>query len=114
MPKLLDPTCTFEVVLAGDMDKPEDKRPTFVFRALSVRQFTAIAELHDTLEDLPSDSKRMNAVVDSLRQGMTGWRNMGRDFDLDAIADLLTIGEAIELLQHMLAGQQLNGPDAKN
>lgn len=112
MPKLLDPDCTFDAVLVSDQAKSDP--PTFVFRALSVRAFSRITQEYDRLEDSQSETEKMNTIVGALKEGLHNWRNMGRDFNLDEIDEILTIGESIELLEYMLAGQQIDGDDAKN
>ena len=112
MPKLLDPDCTFDAILQDDKDK--DSPPTFVFKALSVRRFNAIVDDYEGIDKIDSESGKMKVIVNALKAGLTDWKNMGRDFNADDLDDILTIGEAVELLEVMLAGQQISGDDAKN
>lgn len=112
MPKLLDPDCKFDAILLDDQSK--ENPPTFEFRALSVRQFNQIVDSYEGLDEIATESGKMKVVIDALTTAMVGWRNMGRDFNPDQLADILTIAEAIELLEYMLAGQQISGDDAKN
>lgn len=112
MPKLLDPDCTFTAVLISDQSKPNP--PTFKFRALSVRKFNQIVDAYESIDEIESESGKMQVVVDALRTSMVGWSNMGRDYNPDDLDDILVIAEAIELMEYMLAGQQISGDDAKN
>lgn len=113
MPKLLDPDCTFDVILAGDAGK--DDPPTFIFKALSARQFTQVVETYEAIDDEDGDVSRVETIVSLLKVGMVGWSAMaGREYDPSTLADILTIGEAIELLERMLSGHQLDVDEAKN
>lgn len=112
MPKLLDPDCTFDAILRDD--KGKDTPPAFVFKALSVRRFNKIVDDYEGIDAIDSESGKMKVIVNALKAGLVGWHNMGRDFNADDLDDILTIGEAVELLEYMLAGQQISGDDAKN
>jgi len=111
MPRLLDPDCTFDAVLEGDKAKPEP--PAFVFRALSVRKFNEIVDAYERIDSIESESGKMKVIVNGLKSGLVEMRNMG-GHTVDDLDDILTIGEAVELLEYMLAGQQIGGDDAKN
>lgn len=112
MPKLLDPDCTFNAILRDDQKK--DKPPTFVFKALSVRRFNQIVDNYEGIDAIDSESGKMKVIVNALKAGLTDWQNMGREYSPDDLDDILTISEAVELLEVMLAGQQISGDDAKN
>lgn len=112
MPRLLDPQSSFNVVLKSDEGK--DPEPYFTFQALSVRTFNEVVEKYESIDELQTDMAQVNAIVDCLKVGMTGWGNMGREFDPDQLDDILTIAEAVELLEQMLSGQQVKGDEAKN
>ena len=85
-----------------------------MFRALSVRRFNQIVGEYERIDEIDSESGKMKVIVDALKTGLADWRNMGRGFNTDDLDDILTIGEAIELMEYMLAGQQISGDDAKN
>ena len=113
MPRLLDPDSNFDAVL--ESDKERTPTPTFTFKALSKKRFVHIVDAYESLEDIDGDVDKVNAIFDFVREGLIGWRNMGgKEFDPAALDDLLTIGEGVELLEYMLAGQQLAGDEAKN
>lgn len=111
MPKLLDPDCTFKVVLKSDKEKHPDR--AFRFRALSAREFVSLAEVYETTAD--SDSQAIKKTCNAVRVGLVGWENMGdREYNPEELDDLVTLGEATELLKEMLEGQQLTVDEAKN
>lgn len=112
MPRLLDPTFTVEAVL--EYDRQKDNPPTFIFRALSVREYMQLGARYE--DSTGSDADNMRRLVACLREGLVGWRNMpGHDtFDADKLEDILTLHEAAELTELMLAGQNLDEDDLKN
>jgi len=108
MPRALEPGITFDVVLDSDKDKPEDSRPTFIFRSLSCREWAKCNGFYERL-----DGKTCETVVDELLAavslGLTGWRNLGIQFDASRLGDIVTVQEARELLDKCVRG---NVPDA--
>jgi hypothetical protein len=111
MPKLLDPDCTFDAVLQSDKTKPNP--PAFVFRALSVRRFNAIVDAYERIDNIESESGKMDVIINGLKSGLVEMKNMDKR-TVEDLDDILTISEAVELLEYMLAGQQIGGDDAKN
>lgn len=112
MPRMLDPTFTVEAVL--DYDRQKDNPPTFIFRALSVREYMQIGEKYE--DNSGSDRENLARLVACLRDGMVSWRNMpGYDtFEPNKLEDILTLREAAELTELMLSGQDLDEDDLKN
>lgn len=113
MPKSLEPGLLFEIVLDSDSSKPKAEQPTFFVPSLSMRDQTKLeAEMetslkHDTTEGL------FTATCDLLSRYVRGWRNMGgHKFGECDLRDLLSHGEARELLRKTLANQHV-GPDEK-
>jgi hypothetical protein len=114
MPRVLAPGATIRVVLESDQSEPVESRPTFLFRALSAREWMAVAEAAE------ADKKQTHiAMVLKLeRIALIGWENMNRDGqpipfsleDLDAIVD---IGEAIELFEKFVNATKLSPADKK-
>jgi hypothetical protein len=102
MPLALDPSKTFDVVLASDLDK--DPQPTFRFRYANGREWIAIAETADALQQQRSGADALRKIYDILRMPLVGWENMGgvafKPEDLDLI---LNPGEAQELLEKIMA-----------
>lgn len=113
MPKSLEPGLLFEIVLDSDSSKPKAEQPTFFVPSLSMRDQTKLeAEMetslrHDTTEGL------FTATCDLLSRYVRGWRNMGgHKFGECDLRDLLSHGEARELLRKTLANQHVE-PDEK-
>lgn len=98
MPLGLDPNATVDFWLRSDADKPEAERPTFVFHYLTKRQVRRYDELHTVTQAKGSDDADVDkAVNEMLAIGLVGWRNMGVEFDLAKLDDILTIPEKFEL-----------------
>ncbi len=118
MPICTEPGQTFEVALALDRPKPPAMRPVFVARALSVREARRVMQLKALAEGAAvsgGDPLAMtDQVMDVLRASVVGWRHMGRDFSAEALADVLTLPEAIELVTLLASGQSPSGEDLGN
>lgn len=128
MPRALDPKATFELELDSDAAIPADRRPFFIFRPLTLGQWTKAAPLLDKISTTDSaDQASVPALVEAicalLDMSCIGWGNM---FDEAAsqdgpvllaygdkrISDVLDLEEASELLQKMMA-QVVPGTDDK-
>lgn len=113
MPKSLEPGVLFGIVLDSDSGKPKAEQPTFMVPSLSMRDQTKLeAEMeeslkHDTTEGL------FNSTCDLLHRYVRGWRNMGNHkWGESDLRDILSHGEARELLRKILANQHVE-PDEK-
>lgn len=116
MPLALDPTATFELVLASDEDKPAESRPTFVFRNLPDRALKKMMGMGEQIE-AADGLQRVDIMHDALRLALVGWRNLidptsGQPipFDPAATEDVLNATEVVELIQGVAAHVQ-SGPD---
>ena len=127
MPLALSPNETFEIVLASDAAEPEASRPTFICRHLSGRDLRRIVAVQDDLDNAPSGGEALDRVFDALRMVVCGWRNMVRHsadeggvcetipYDPARLDELLTMGEAQELMARAIAGGRApDGADLKN
>ena len=118
MPLALEPNATYDVVLSIDADKPEDRRPTFVFRYLSSRKWKELARLTDKFEKDDSGEAAIDAVFDVIRMVLAGWRNMigpdGKEIPYNPaeLDDMVTPAEAMELMM-AAEGQVPNVEDKK-
>jgi len=106
----LDPGSGFDLWLDADGETPAESRPVFVARYLTWRQEMELRAIRDRL--VAADEPMVD-VFEGLRLGLIGWRGMGRPFDADAIEDLLTGDEALELFCKLVAGQRPSGDAAK-
>jgi len=116
MPVALDPENYIDFVLESDKSKPEGKRPTFVLKVLTGRDWQKLVSLSDQAAG-GADSIRL--VYDSVKIALVGWRNMfdpatGKDIphNQDELDNIITPAEANELLD-VIMGQRLNAGDKK-
>jgi hypothetical protein len=113
MPKSLEPGVQFGIVLDSDSTKPKAEQPTFLVASLSMRGQTQLEV--EMEESLKHDTARgiFEATCDLLGKYVRGWRNMGdHKFGECDFRDLLSHGEARELLRKILANQHVE-PDEK-
>ena len=110
MPLATNPNQTFLVSLSTDIDIPEETRPAFRYRYSSGAHWRRIKEFHAAVmsanvdTDMPFDT--IDTLFDHLRDRLVGWENMTDPDNADAqlsfepgrLNELLTLGEAFELL----------------
>jgi len=107
MPIAADPNQRFEIVLESDQALPEDERPVFVYRYLVKRKLGPIASLVERVTHAATDGDMPghDELFDAIRTGLVDWRHMTDPekqqelaFDAARLEDLLTPGEAMEIL----------------
>ena len=104
MPAALDPDNTFTIVLPDDQEKPEGKRPGFIYNFLTGRQWFKVAQVQELLPKCKNMTAVFDLVFGGCRIGLKGWENItGLDgkpmeFDPDKLEDVLTLVEAQELV----------------
>ena len=116
MPLALEPNERIRLVLASDADKPLPRRPTFIFRHLTAREWRAAATMQDKFAEAAGGSEALGMVLDFLTDKVIGWENMipaGEGakpiaFDRDGFDELITLGEAMELM--IALGEASAGP----
>ena len=114
MPIFLEPDQTFEVSLEIDKDKPIATRPVFLVKSQSMRGQRKIMEAIDMLHaDGVTVAQVFDAAVEQLKRVLTDWRNMGREYTADAIEDVLSYNESIELLRKVAYNQRMSGDEKK-
>ena len=113
MPKSLEPGVQFGIVLDSDSSKPKAEQPTFLVGSLSMRGQTQLeVEMEESLKHDKADAI-FGATCDLLGKYVRGWRNMGdHKFGECDFRDLLSHGEAREILRKILANQHVD-PDEK-
>lgn len=114
MPRCLEPGHPIKIVLDSDKDKPEGSRPTFLMRALSVREWRNAIEKIDS-EDVKTHVQMALVLV---RAALGGWSGMVRDgqeipFSLEELDSIVDTGEAIELFDQLVAATVLSAADKK-
>jgi len=116
MPLSLEPGQGYPIVLDLDTSKPAEVQPTFFAKSQSMRGQQIVGETLDlwsakdvTVTDL------FTKTCDILSTVLIGWKNMsGIEFSRDALADLLTYGEARELLRKVMYNQHITAEEKKS
>jgi len=121
----MDPESDFEVILKSDRERdfPDGRRPTFVFRHLTGRQWAraqkAEVEIVAVSDETVDAAANLDRLCEAIAEGLVGWRDVtGRDgnpveFDSAGIDELVGIRELWELYYSMMRGGQLEADDAK-
>ena len=124
-PLAMDPESDFEVVLKSDRERDflDGRRPTFVFRHLTGRQWAraqkAEVEIVAVSDETVDAAANLDRLCEAIAEGLVGWRDVtGRDgnpveFDSAGIDELVGIRELWELYYSMMRGGQLEADDAK-
>lgn len=116
MPIFLEPNKTFEIVLDSDASKPLESRPTFFAQSQSMRSQQELAKQIDSItENNPTLPELFSKTVDEVMKVVTGWKNMGDwEFSKESIEQVLTYGEARELLRKVMANQHVRPEEKKD
>lgn len=99
MPRCLDPGADVHLWCEYDAATPEDKRPTFTFRVLSMRDWRVLKEAEA--------GKRVDAVRSVLTKDIVGWKNVvdregnAIPFNRDELEDLLSDDDAVDLMEKL-------------
>lgn len=72
MPIALDPEATHEYVLERDQKRPDDERPTFVFRYMTKRQLREFEQWRKGGDD----EDVFDALDAAISNRLVGWRSM--------------------------------------
>lgn len=112
MPRAIDPSYRFAVVLDSDKDKPDP--PTFWFRAATAREWRRLFE-PDEIASLPDKLEKMAGV---LAETLVKWRltdATGAEIPFDAtrLLDVLGPMELSELFGKVVQQGQLAGAEKK-
>jgi hypothetical protein len=76
MPLACDPRQTIDVWLLSDDHLPDDQRPTFTYRFLTVAEFFEQRQLFEEREHAEDDKGRDAKVTEALMIGLRSWRNL--------------------------------------
>lgn len=108
MPIATDPKATFDYVLESDRKKPKKEQPAFVCKVLSTAKWRKVIEMDSRLADIEGDLEQLNIIFEVIQFGVIGWRNMSignsqLPYNRDNLEDVLTLPEAAELMQAVVA-----------
>lgn len=114
----LDPDKRLVLVLDCDKDLSPDVQPRFFARTPTVRRATTMISAAIAAQSM--DVTALSRLVDAVGECVVGWENMSdpdtgepMEFSRDALVDVLTIHEMIELLLFVLSAGQPSGGDKK-
>lgn len=114
MPIAIDPNTTFWLTLDSDAAKPEAERPSFNFAFLTAREWIALAEVNDSIEDKKVTAAQMVRNLDKmLAAKLKGWRNITPGYSGDNLMDVATPAEIYELADKLMHRTRLDGADLK-
>jgi len=116
MPVFLEPNQSFPIVLDCDKDKPHEQRPTFFAKSQSMRGQQELARRMDELiEGDRSISELFSSTLDEVLKVVTGWKNMGGyEFSKESMEQVLSYGEARELLRKVMSNQHVRPEEKKD
>lgn len=113
MPLFLEPEQKYPVVL--DCDKAKSPAPTFFAKSQSMRGQQRIAETLDRLTEAEVSTPQLfDETCERLGEVLVGWSNMGRDYSVDALRDVLSYQEARELLRKVMYNQHIQTDEKKS
>lgn len=115
MPKSLDATKDFAIILDSDMQKPIESRPTFYARAMTMRQQIDFSEAIDDAMQAQTTEELFDRNCELLSSKITRWTNMGEyEFGKTDLRDLLGFDEARELLRKVQANSHVTIEEKKS
>jgi len=107
MPAALEPGQIYRVSLIVDSKK--DPKPAFLFPYLSGRQQRKLLVVYEQIgQTAMASAAGMDALYNLLREYLLGWEYITcpsgemMEFDLDSLEDVLSLTEAMELVNRLL------------
>ena len=119
MPRSLDPNSRLTIVLASDLDKPEDTQPRFFAMHLTANQQRKLAGSMERMQTAGTGDK-IQAAIDAAMICLVGWENMtdpttGKPilFGPDTLGDVLSIEELTEVIGFVASVATATAEDKK-
>lgn len=119
MPRSLDPSSRLTLVLACDVDKPVEVQPRLYARCLTLNQQRKLIDAIEGLRDSESAAAKMESALDAAAICLVGWENVSDPvtqqpipFSREAIGDVLSIQEIIEIFEAVI-GASVPSPEDK-
>jgi hypothetical protein len=121
MPKSLEPNSRITMVLACDVDKPEESQPRIFARTLTLNQQRKVMRALRAMQEASGDPDKMiDAALDAAEVCLTGWENMTDPatgvpilFGRDTIGDVLSIEEMTEVFDAVISSGKASPGDQK-
>lgn len=120
MPRSLDPNSKLTFVLACDADKPKETQPRIFARTLTLNQQRKLMSAMTRLQTGDDANTKIDAGLDAAEVCLVGWENMTDPhtgeaiaFSRDAIGDVLSIDELVEVFEAVIGFTRPSGDDQK-
>lgn len=120
MPKSLDPSSRITMVLACDLDKPKETQPRIFARTLTLNQQRRLMEAMGRMRSCEQAEDKLTAALDAAEVCLLGWENMTDPhsgdpiaFSRDAIGDVLSIDELVEVFDAVSSTSTASAADKK-
>lgn len=97
MPISADPSRKVWAALEIDAPLPDETRPEFALRFMTVRQRGAVAAALEEIAKLPDAQAFPRLLSDVIGAGVVGWRNLPIEYAPEKIGELLDILSPMEL-----------------
>lgn len=112
MPRSLDPNSVLTMVLACDVDKPHDVQPRIFAKTPTLNQQRKLISVLTSLES-GGVQEKFDAILDAAMLLLTGWENIPIQFSRDAVGDVLSLDEVVEVLQFLVGSSRPTADDKK-
>lgn len=112
MPRSLDPNARLVMVLACDVDKPQETQPRIFAKAPTLNQQRKLISTLSTL-DSGNVLEQFDSIIDVAALLLTGWENIPVEFSRDTIGDVLNLEEIVEVLTFLVSSTQPTAADKK-
>lgn len=120
MPRSLDPNNRLTFVLACDLDKPKETQPRIFARTLTINQQRRLMSAMHEMRDDGGPASKIDAALDAAEVCLVGWENMIDPatnqeiaFSREAIGDVLTIDEMVEVFEAVISAGTPTADDKK-
>ena len=110
MPRSLDPNARLTMVLACDLDK--DPQPRIFAKQPTLNQQKKLIRVLSSLEK-ENMLDGFDAIHDAAADLIQGWENIPIPFSRDAIGDVLTMEEVVEILGFLVSTSEATADDKK-
>jgi len=110
MPRSLDPSSRLTMVLACDVDKVP--QPKLFAKTPTINQQRKLVTVLGSLEK-GNLIESFDAILDAAALLITGWENIPIEFTRDAIGDVLSMEEIVEVISFLVSASHATADDKK-
>lgn len=117
MPIAMHPNKKFRIVL--ECDKNMDPAPCFVYPYLTGAQQESLVETYNRIDDTSDQTSNFNRTFEAAGRHLLGWENLtdadgnAIPFAADRLKEVVSVMEAIELINKLFNQQSLTLDDKK-